>query len=307
MYTTLLCDLLACYDDAGVTSQEDKMVKDTDGMDKQRTGGGTWAATDDVLPGVCIVGDQGKMGRMFSERFRLAGYRVCGVDRHAPKGPGLHEEGLADALATARIVLLCVPASAIRDALAFVAPRLDPGRHLLMDITSVKSLPMVWMDEAYDGETVGAHPLFGPDPSLADMRVALVRGGKAKDQSCARAEELFRRMGCTVFWTSAREHDAGVGIAQSLNFALSAAFFCALARREGIKPFLTPSFKRHLESARKHLTQDTAMFCEFTAMNPEFPAALSEYQGVLKEAAGGNLAEIAAEARVWYEENSPAG
>ncbi|MDR3176735.1 MAG: prephenate dehydrogenase/arogenate dehydrogenase family protein [Desulfovibrio sp.] len=265
--------------------------------------------TEDSLPGICIVGDQGKMGRMFSERFRLAGYRVSGVDRSAPDGPASapDEKGLAAALAASRLVLLCVPVNALVDALAFVAPRLDPGRHLLMDITSVKSLPMLWMDEAYGGETIGAHPLFGPNPALADMRVALVRGGKAKDQSCAQAEELFRRMGCAVFWTSAREHDAGVGIAQSLNFALSAAFFCALARRRDIKPFLTPSFKRHLESARKHLTQDTAMFCEFTAMNPEFPAALAEYQGVLKEAAGGKLAEIAAEARVWYEENSPAG
>ncbi|MDR2800441.1 MAG: prephenate dehydrogenase/arogenate dehydrogenase family protein [Desulfovibrio sp.] len=281
------------------------MAKDTDGA----TRAGARAETEEFLPGVCVVGDQGKMGRMFSERFRLAGYRVCGVDRRAPEGqvPALDEKDLAHALADARIVLLCVPVGALEDALSFVAPRLDPGRHLLMDVTSVKSLPMLWMDEAYGGETVGAHPLFGPNPALADMRVALVQGGRAKDQSCAQAEELFRRIGCAVFWTSAREHDAGVGMAQSLNFALSAAFFCALARREGIKPFLTPSFRRHLESARKHLTQDTAMFCEFTALNPEFPAALAAYQGVLKEAAEGNLAEIAAEARVWYEENSPAG
>jgi prephenate dehydrogenase len=161
------------------------------------------------------------------------------------------------------------------------------------------------MEESFSGEIIGTHPLFGPSPEPEDLKVILVRGRKAGDEACALAQSLFRRLGCAVFWAAAAEHDRKVGFAQSLNFTLSAAFFCALARQEGIRPFLTPSFKRAREAARKHLTVDAAMFCEFTAMNPEFPGVLSFFRDLLAEAeeqACGGLARLAAEAARWYEE-----
>jgi prephenate dehydrogenase len=156
------------------------------------------------------------------------------------------------------------------------------------------------MEEYFPGQVIGAHPLFGPTPDKADMKVALVRGKNARDSACREAELLFQRMGCAVFWTSAQEHDLGVSFAQSLNFTVSAAFFCSLSRREGIRPFLTPSFKLHLEAARKHLPVDRKMFCEFTAGNPAFKQALAEYQGILAEVAAGELSKIADEAASWY-------
>jgi prephenate dehydrogenase len=136
------------------------------------------------------------------------------------------------------------------------------------------------------------------------MKVALVRGKNAGTGACAEAEQLFRRMGCATFWTTAAEHDLGVGFAQSLNFTVSAAFFCSLARNRGIRPFFTPSFKRHLEAARKHLTTDKKMFCEFTSLNPAFQKALEEYQGILAEVAVGGLSKIADEAALWYAEEA---
>jgi prephenate dehydrogenase len=202
-------------------------------------------------------------------------------------------------LSLSRIVLLCVPVTALEAALREIAPHLGPD-HLLMDITSVKTFPLRWMETAFSGQIVGAHPLFGPRPRPEEMRVALVRGARAGEAACREAERLFRRIGCATFWTTAEEHDAGVGLAQSLNFTVSAAFFCALARQGGIEPFLTPSLKRHLEAARKHLTVDTDMFCSFTSMNPEYPKVLDRYRAILEEALAGNLARIAAEAAVWY-------
>jgi prephenate dehydrogenase len=160
------------------------------------------------------------------------------------------------------------------------------------------------MEESFSGEVVGAHPLFGPDPEPADMKVALVRGRRAGAESRALAQHLFRSMGCATFWTTAEEHDRKAGFAQSLNFTVSAAFFCALARQEGIRPFLTPSFRRAREAARKHLTVDAAMFCEFTALNPEFPEVLSGYRELLAGVAGAGtegLARLAAEAARWYD------
>lgn len=241
---------------------------------------------------VALIGSKGRMGTMLGSELLRAGCAVHGVDADAC--------GLQEALATSRIVLLCVPAGAMQGALETLAPLLEP-RHLLMDVTSVKTLPMQWMEAAFPGPVVGAHPMFGPRHTNEDRRVALVRGAHAADEDARDAAELFERIGCRYFWSNAREHDAGAALSQSLNFTVSAAFFATLADQEGIEPYLTPSFKRHLEAARMHLTVDTAMFLEFSAYNPEFPAALELYRQTFDQATRGALPDLAARAAVWYE------
>lgn len=253
------------------------------------------------------------MGAMLERRLNAAGCRVFGIDRESADSRTpfvLDPKKLKRVVPLGQIVLLCAPVSGLCDVLAAVAPRMRPDQ-ILTDITSVKTLPMRWMEEAHDGPVVGSHPLFGPDPDPADMRVPLVPGAKAGEEHLALTEGLFHAMGCTTFRTTAEEHDTGAGFAQSLNFALTAAFFALLARQDaarpgGLRPFLTPSFKRLMEAARKHLTQDTAMFCEFTAANPCFPDVLEAYKNTLAEAGAGReaLAAIAKEAAIWYEGKS---
>ncbi|MDR2161789.1 MAG: prephenate dehydrogenase/arogenate dehydrogenase family protein [Desulfovibrio sp.] len=249
------------------------------------------------FPALCIVGSAGRMGAMLARRFALAGYPVSGLEA-APEEGG--PERTARVLARSRLVLLCVPVFSLEEVLGVIAPHL--GReHILLDITSVKTLPLRWMEAAFPGRVVGAHPLFGPAPEPEEMRVALVRGGRAEAEACREAELLFQRIGCATFWTTAQLHDLGVGLAQSLNFTASAAFFCALARHRDLELFLTPSLRRHLEAARKHLTVDRDMFCAFTAVNPEYPGLLKQYSSILEDAAAGGLERIAAEAALWCE------
>ena len=250
-------------------------------------------------PSVCLVGYQGKMAQYFSGVLQQAGYAVCGV---GPESDSTYVENLS----TSRIVMLCVPVTALESALESICRYLDPTQ-LLMDITSVKTKPMQRMEHFFHGPVIGTHPLFGPTPLQQDMKVALVRGSKATDQDCEEAANLFLHCNCRPFWTSMREHDRGVAFAQSLNFGVSAAFFSALYRCPGVEPFLTPSFRRHLEAARKHLTMDKDMFCEFTSMNPEFAGALNVYREILDEISDGKLREISDQAASWYEYKSQSG
>ena len=250
---------------------------------------------------ISIVGHTGKMGRMFAALWAKAGYSVHGVDR-VPTADGalaLDAAQLAKTLAKGEVVVLCVPVTAIAETLAHVSPHLRPHQ-VLADITSVKTLPMAAMEQAFAGPVVGTHPLFGPTPCPEDMRVAITPGKEASDRHCAAVEHLFTDIHCTTFCTTPEEHDRGVGFAQSLNFAVCASFFATLANQPSIEPFLTPSFKRLMEAARKHLTVDTAMFCEFTGANPQFAHVVAEYDKVLARTTS-DLAGIAATARIWYE------
>lgn len=260
-----------------------------------------------------IIGCKGKMGSMLMREISSLGYTTHGIDRKikedlqkAESSSFITSENLFDSeelrifFSASQYIICCVPVTKLQSTLQSIAPYLIKEQHILMDITSVKMLPVQWMEEIFDGQVIGTHPLFGPNPSSMDKKIALVKGIHVKEKHALFVEQLFTELGCSFFWTTAQEHDTGVAFAQSLNFTVSAAFFCALDRRDCIRPFLTPSFKRHLEAARKHLTEDTDMFIEFSSMNPCFMSALEEYRNILAEAASGNLKQVANDAANWY-------
>ena len=265
---------------------------------------------------IALIGSRGRMGGMLEKELGKQGFRVEGFDlsHSEPKDKSkdlaspavsFYEEQLAKAVTSSQVILLCVPVSALPSLMEKIGPLLDPHQ-LLMDITSVKCLPMEIMEKAFAGSVVGAHPLFGPKPRPEDKKTILVQGKNASSQHCQLAECIFTSLQSTIHWATAEEHDKGVAIAQTLNFTVSAAFFATLAKEakeQNIQQFLTPSFKRHLEAARKHLTEDTAMFLEFSAMNPFFNEAMASYETTLARIAEGSLPAVAQEAQQWYATN----
>lgn len=250
---------------------------------------------------IAVVGSHGRMGALFCREWTAAGHTVRGVDRVAASGGGaaLGGHDLDRAVTGAAVVVLCVPAPAMDEVLALVTPRMDPGA-LLADICSVKVLPMRAMEASHAGPVVGTHPLFGPGNNRQGAKVALVPGTRAGQVQCDVMAKLFRAMGCETFTTTAEEHDAASAVSQSLHFTLSAAYFATVNRFEGIETYITPSFKRYMNAARKELTVNAAMFREFTEANPLFPATLAEVTARIDQAGKGGLDAIIREACAWY-------
>jgi prephenate dehydrogenase len=235
-----------------------------------------------IARNIAVIGHRGRMGAMLVRRLGAAGHKIAGVDR-APRADGrltLDRDELTSALAGSDHILLAVPVTALPEVLELAAPRLDP-RQVLFDIASVKEPALRCMEAHHAGPVVGTHPLFGPHPQPADLRVALVRGRGAGEEECRAVEGLFTDIGCACFRVTAEEHDRNVALIQSLNFASGAAYL-ALAARSGDSRFFTPSFRRRLESTRSLLTDDAAMFSEFSAANPYFTEILAEYADTLR-------------------------
>lgn len=251
---------------------------------------------------VTVIGARGRMGAMLCKAWSPLG-PVHGVDRAADGNgmPALRAEDLERTIPSSGTVVLCVPAPAMAEVMNSLSPHLRAGL-LLADICSVKINPMRRMEEKYSGPVVGTHPFFGPENERTGARVALVRGSRATDAHLSFIGGLFRHMGCETFPATAEEHDRRVAISQSLHFALAAAYFTAAAREKGLEPYITPSFLRYMNAARNELTVNAAMFGEFTAANPLFPGVLEETCGLLRNAASGDLAALAGEARAWYEQ-----
>lgn len=241
---------------------------------------------------VAVVGARGQMGSLFCRLCREKGLEVFELSRP------LRGEALDRALAACDLALLCVPVTAMEQTLAAVAPRLGPEA-ILADICSVKTLPLAQMLKAWQGPVAGAHPLFGPvPPKDRAPRVAVVPGrGKAV---AAMVLEFWRRLGFEAFETTAEEHDRAMAFVQALNFATTVALFSSMRREPHIERFVTPSFQRRLESARKMLTEDREMFATISEANPYLQETVRRFRDYLGIAAGGDLDLLAERAEWWF-------
>lgn len=242
-----------------------------------------------------IVGCRGRMGALLCARWSAAGHDVVGVDLP------LTEEVFARALPGAAAVFLCIPAGAMAEVLPRLVPYLD-GAQILADITSVKMQPLAQMEAAYAGPVVGTHPLFGPKPQPSDLRVCVTPGKAATEAVLGLVESLFLDMGCTTFRSTAEAHDRAAASIQGLNFITSLAYFATLAEHEELLPFVTPSFRRRLESSRKLLTEDAPLFEWLFEANPMSQESIRQYRSFLNVAAGGDVNVLVQRAGWWWKE-----
>lgn len=245
-----------------------------------------------------IVGSTGRMGAMLLGRARAAGLTVEGVD--VPLTP----EILAPACAGADVAIICVPAAVFKKVIAAVCPHLPPTA-VLTDITSVKEIPLQQMEAAWAGPVVGTHPLFGPQPDPeADQPVAIVPGANAGQEHVELASGFFTALGCRVFCSTAEKHDKAMARIQNMNFITSLAYFALLAGQDDLLPFVTPSFLRRQNAARKMLTEDARMFAGLFEANPYSYEAVRQYRQMLNLAAAGDIDLLCQRARWWWQDDA---
>ncbi len=246
------------------------------------------------VPQTVIIGSRGRMGRMFLSRARACGINASGVDLP------LAENDLASACATARMALVCVPARHFASTLARIVPFL-PKDAILADITSVKETPMRQMEQAWSGDVVGTHPLFGPGNKVGDdLPVVLVRGSNTGSAAMDMVSVIFKTLGCRVFESSAQTHDQAMARIQNMNFITNLAYFAVLAGQKDLLPFLTPSFERRKNAAAKMLTEDAEMFAGLFDANGHSHEAVRQYRKMLNVAASGDIELLCKRAQWWW-------
>lgn len=245
------------------------------------------------LKKVAVVGATGKMGAMLCSRFSKAGLEVAEIDQP------LTDEVLQAGISEAQIVLICVPAAVFYNVVKCVTKHMTPPQ-ILADITSVKVQPMMQMQKAYNGPVVGTHPLFGPEPKADDVRVAITPSEGCDANSARMVEDLFTRIGCEPFCSSAEEHDQATALIQGLNFVTSVSYLALLAGKDNVMPYLTPSFERRMKAAEKMITEDAELFEGLFEANPSSQDAVRSYRSILNIAAGGDINVIVERALLWW-------
>ncbi|MFC3071039.1 prephenate dehydrogenase/arogenate dehydrogenase family protein [Phenylobacterium soli] len=196
-------------------------------------------------------------------------------------------------VAGCEIVVVAVPVAVMREVFGQIAPLVKPGA-LVIDVGSVKVLPVTWMQELLPAhvEIVATHPLFGPQSVARDglpglrFVVCPVRGERFE-----KVAAFGRSLGLAVTVTTAEEHDREMAYVQALTHLIGRSLVNLGIPDEELA---TPSYQHLLELCGLIRNDTFELFAAIQTQNPYAPevakAFVAQAQSLLEQVASGKTA-----------------
>ena len=192
---------------------------------------------------VAILG-YGRFGHALGSLLAEAGIAHRAFDS-APVVPPEHRAAsVAQLVEGADFVIVAVPVSGMRAALAQLRPHLRPNQ-VVLDVGSVKVHPAAALREILGNEIpwVGTHPLFGPvSLALAERPLRVVVCPSPLHPAAVESvRRLYEGIGCEVIEQTPENHDRVMAHTHALTFFVAKGMIDAGAGME--VPFAPPSFQ----------------------------------------------------------------
>ena len=193
------------------------------------------------------------------------------------------DPGALESVASAAVVILAVPISALQEVLARVVPHLAPGC-LLIDVCSVKELPLRWMLRAVPEsvELIGTHPMFGPDSAAESLqgRKIVLCPARVAPTRLARVRDYLGSRGLQVIETTAEEHDRQIAVSLALTHLIGRALGRMGARPQEID---TEGYKRLLRILEVVEHDTWQLFEDMNRFNPHAAGVRQRFIKALAE------------------------
>ena len=114
-----------------------------------------------------------------------------------------------------KLIILCVPISAMRTTLKRIAPLIKPNA-IVADVCSVKVYPAQWMQELLPptAEILATHPMFGPDSaakSVAGHKIVLCPA-RIRPERYRKIKAWLEKKGVLIIETTPTEHDRKIAV-----------------------------------------------------------------------------------------------
>ncbi|MBU1276281.1 MAG: prephenate dehydrogenase [Proteobacteria bacterium] len=212
---------------------------------------------------VGIIGAQGRMGSWMRRLLEPAVGRLLTADI---KGEPVTPEWVAGC----QVIILAVPVHAVEGVMEAIGPHTDP-EGVVVDISSLKQMPLTSMLAHARGEVVGAHPLFGPGaPSLEGQVVFLSQGRGRRWLAWFRG--FLRQQGARPVVMAPERHDRLMAQVQTLRHLLLYAFGWSLMRM-GYSPeadgdISGPWFRELLTLLARQSAQPAELYADLALNNP---------------------------------------
>ncbi len=228
---------------------------------------------------ILIIGGTGETGRWFARFYKKHGFDVVlwGINKRKDIAEELgmpFAEDLDGEIKTSDIVMISVPIDITEKTIQELAPKMPAGS-LLMDITSIKTVPMDAMTKYAPAhvEILGTHPMFGP--SIPEIRGQIVIFTPTEGR-CSKwfpiIRSLYEDNGAHIEIMDAAQHDKMMAVVQGLtHFAYISIgsvfreleFDVANSRR-----FMSPMYEIMLDLVGRILAQNPYLYA-MIQMNPE--------------------------------------
>lgn len=221
---------------------------------------------------VVVIGGAGKLGSLFVRMFTLSGYQVDVLEKDDwTRAPQLFSE--------AGLVVVSVPINATEQLIKQSLTEL-PSHCVLVDLTSIKQVPINAMLAAHTGPVLGLHPMFGPDVvSMAKQVIIYCDGRDSQDY-----QWLLDQMaiwGAKLIAADPAEHDKAMTLVQGMRHFTSFVYGQHLAAEnpdlEQLLEFSSPIYRLELAMVGRLFAQDSALYADIIFSSTENRAMLSRY------------------------------
>ncbi len=229
---------------------------------------------------VAIIGGEGAMGQCLARLFGDLGHAVMVADRNTELTP-------IEAAKAADVVVISVPIRETQHVIQTVGPHIRPDA-LLMDVTSLKEMPMRAMLEATRASVVGTHPMFGPGVhTFQDQRVVVCAG--RGDEWLSWVREGFAARGLVVTEATPEEHDRVMSVVQVLNHFHTQVLGLALSRLgvdiQQTLAFTSPVYLLEAYVTGRHFAQSPDLYGPIEMLNPRGQEVTNTFQQAAAELA----------------------
>lgn len=164
----------------------------------------------------------GRFGRLTVKNL-APDFEVVVYTRNQDKGRDIAEVGgrlvSIEEASAQKIIILCVPISAMRKTLRKIAPLLKQDA-IVVDVCSVKVYPAQWMRELLPPsvEILATHPMFGPDSaaiSVSGHKMVLCPE-RISTERYRKIKHWLKKKGMALIETSPVEHDRKIAVSLAL-------------------------------------------------------------------------------------------
>ncbi len=231
---------------------------------------------------VAIVGGYGKMGRWIAEFLLKDGKDIVlyGRDKNKLLAAGRElgvdtETNLKQAVNDAGLVIVSVPINSFSGVIEQLKPYLTPGQ-VVMDVTSVKVMPVRVMHEYLDNVTVlGTHPVFGPGArSARNQNFILTPTNDAERTIADKVRSNLVEKGGIVTLMSPEEHDHLMAVVLGLSHFIaiaSADVLLGFEQLQKMKAIGGPTYRVLLTLAESVITEDPELYASIQMNLPGLP------------------------------------
>ncbi|MFH1079903.1 MAG: prephenate dehydrogenase/arogenate dehydrogenase family protein [Pseudomonadota bacterium] len=225
-----------------------------------------------------VIGGTRGMGRWFARFLGKQGFAVAVCDEKTKLTP-------AALAASCDIVVVSVPIGVTVEIIKAIGPLLHQ-ESLLMDLTSLKAVPVEAMLKYSPSEVIGCHPLFGPQVrSVRGRHIVLcpVRTKRWLPWLCS----VLKTAGAGIVETTPEKHDRQMALIQGLNHLNSLALGLVLSGADAglsdLAPLSTSVFQQKLKIAKKVFRPTPRLYAEIIAMNPDMKRIVALYEQTLSD------------------------